>query len=248
MSKSHPDLEESVAHRPRGGPFWLFAAAAVTVLLWQVPGGNYVLYPFTILATWFHEMAHGLAALMLGGRFNQLLVFSDGSGVAQFSGPLMLGALGRAIVAAAGPLGPPIAGGILILISRSPRTASLGLKVLGTILILSTVLWVRSLFGIIMIPLLGTVILIVADRGSPRVQGFAVQFLGVQACVSTYRQLGYLFSYSAGPLGISDTAQMQQALLLPYWLWGAILAASSLLILVVSLRIAYRPRPGAVSL
>jgi hypothetical protein len=248
MLKSHPDLEVSVARRSRAGLFWLLAAGAVTVLLWQVPGGNYVLYPFTILATWFHEMAHGLAALVLGGRFNQLLVFPDGSGVAQFSGPLMLGPMGRAIVAAAGPLGPPIAGGILILTSRNMRAVSLGLKILGAVLLISTVIWVRSLFGLIMIPLLGVSIFAVAVKGSPRVQVFAVQFLGVQACVSTYRQLGYLFSYSAGPLGISDTAQMQQALLLPYWLWGALLAAASLLILVVSLRIAYRPRPGVASL
>lgn len=245
MLKRLPDLGASmVPRRERGGLVWLVAAAAATVLLWQVPGGNYLLYPFTILATWFHEMAHGLAALMLGGGFTQLLVFPDGSGVAQYSGPLMFGPIGRALTAAAGPLGPPIAGGILILTSRNIRTASLGLKFLGAVLLISTVLWVRSLFGLIMIPLLGAVILAVSVKGSPQTQVFAVQFLGVQACVSTYRQFGYLFSYSAGPLGISDTAQMQQALLLPYWFWGALLAVSSLLILLLSLRQAYRPRQG----
>jgi Peptidase M50B-like len=74
------------------------------------------------------------------------------------------------------------------------------------------------------------------------VQGFSVQFLGVQACVSTYHQLDYLFSYTAGPLGLSDTAQIQQRLLLPYWFWGGLMAVASLVILVQSLRIAYRSR------
>jgi hypothetical protein len=221
--------------------FWgLISGAVLIVVLWQIPGGNYILYPFTILATWFHEMAHGLTALLLGGRFTKLLIFSDGSGAAYYSGPLLLGTFGQVLVAAAGPMGPPVAGAALILTSRSFKATSITLNLLGSFLLFSTAVWVRSLFGVIMIPLMGAGVLGVAFKGSERVQRLLVQFLGVQACASTYRQIDYLFSYSAGPLGISDTAQIQQALLLPYWFWGELIAASSLLILVMSLRSVYR--------
>ena len=54
------------------GLTWLVAAAIVTAIMWQIPIGNYILYPFSILATWFHEMGHGLMALMLGGQFQKL--------------------------------------------------------------------------------------------------------------------------------------------------------------------------------
>lgn len=226
----------------RMGLTWLIGAAIATIILWQVPAGNYILYPFTILATWFHEMGHGLMALILGGNFQQLLIFSNGSGVAYYSynGGLLLGSLSRAVVAAAGPMGPPIAGAALILASRNFKTASWSLKILGGFLLLSTVIWVRSLFGLVAIPLLGLIILGTGLKAPGWLQGFAVQFLGVQACVSTYHQLDYLFSYSAGPLGLSDTAQIQQQLLLPYWFWGALMAIASLIILVQSLRLAYR--------
>ncbi len=245
MSRLPPDSESVIGELPPGtvqprGLAWLVAAAAVTVVLWRLPGGNYILYPFTILATWFHEMAHGLTALLLGGKFLKLAVFQNGSGLAYYTGPLFLGKIGQAMVAAGGPMGPSIAGAGLIVASRTVRSASLCLKILGIFLLISTAVWVRSPFGIVMIPAIGTVILGVSLKGSPRTQVFAVQFLGVQACVSTYHQLGYLFSYSAGPLGLSDTAQMQQALWLPYWFWGAVIAVSSLLILVQSLRVAYR--------
>ncbi len=90
------------------------------------------------------------------------------------------------------------------------------------------------------IPLLGLSILGTGLKAPRWLQGFTVQFLGVQACVSTYQQLDYLFSYSAGPLGLSDTAQIQQQLLLPYWFWGTLMAIASLIILVQSLRLAYR--------
>jgi hypothetical protein len=226
--------------RSRTGFFWLIAAALLTVILWRAPAGNYILYPFTILATWFHEMAHGLAAMMLGGSFEKLVIYPNGSGVAYYIGPTFLGSVGQAVVAAAGPLGPPIAGAALIMTSRKSENASIGLYILGIVLIVSTVLWVRSLFGLVAILAIGLAILALAIKASPHVQEFAGQFLGVQACVSTYLQIDYLFRYSAGPLGISDTGQIQHVLLLPYWLWGMLLAVASFFILILSLRFAYR--------
>lgn len=247
MSERWKDFEpllknEAPSAVDRMGLTWLIAAAIATIVLWQFPIGNYILYPFTILATWFHEMSHGLMALLLGGQFRKLEIFGDGSGVASYAMSLSLAPIGPALVAAAGPMGPPIAGSALILASRSFKAATLSLKILGGFLLLSTLIWVRSLFGLIAIPLLGLIILAIALKAPPWLQGFAIQFLGVQACVSTYHQLDYLFSYSAGPLGLSDTAQIQQRLLLPYWFWGGLMAIASLVILVQSLRIAYRSR------
>jgi len=226
----------------RMGLTWLIVAAIATIVLWQVPAGNYILYPFTILATWFHEMGHGLMALLLGGQFRKLEIFGNGSGVATYAMSLSLAPIGPALVAFSGPMGPPIAGAGLILASRSFKAATLSLKILGGFLLVSTIIWVRSLFGIVAIPLLGLIILGIALKAPRWVQGFTVQFLGVQACVSTYHQLDYLFSYSAGSMGLSDTAQIQQQLLLPYWFWGGLMAVASLVILVQSLRIAYRSR------
>ncbi|MHC5675081.1 M50 family metallopeptidase [Nostoc sp.] len=226
----------------RMGLTWLIAAAIATALLWQLPGGDYILYPFTILATWFHEMGHGLMALLLGGQFQKLEIFSNGSGVATYGIQSSLGPIVPAIIAAAGPMGPPLAGAALILASRNFRAATLCLKILGSFLLFSTLIWVRSWFGLLAIPLLGLIILAIALKAPRWAQGFVIQFLGVQACVSTYHQLDYLFSQSAGPLGLSDTAQMQRYLLLPYWFWGGLMAIASLVILVQSLRIAYRSK------
>ncbi|HIK08248.1 MAG TPA: M50 family metallopeptidase [Trichormus sp. M33_DOE_039] len=224
----------------RMGLTWLVGAAIATAILWQVPGGNYILYPFTILATWFHEMGHGLMALLLGGYFQKLQIFSNGSGVASYSLRSSLGPIGPFLVAAAGPMGPPLAGAGLILASRSFKVTSLSLKILGGFLLVSTLIWVRSWFGFVAIPLLGLMILGIGFKTSQWVQGFTIQFLGVQACVSTYHQLDYLFSRTAGPLGLSDTAQMQKYLLLPYWFWGGLMAIASVIILFQSLRITYK--------
>ncbi|MBW4651803.1 MAG: M50 family metallopeptidase [Kaiparowitsia implicata GSE-PSE-MK54-09C] len=237
------DLGLSPKSRDRIGLRWLAIAAIATIVLWQVPIGNYLLYPFSILATWFHEMGHGVTAMLLGGTFRQLQIFPSGSGLAVHSGVQFFGPVGRALVAMGGPMGPPMAGAALILASRSRRMAKAGLLVLAGLLLISALIWVRSLFGLVAIPLIGLAVLWVGTSTTGWLQAFAIQFLGLQACISTYHQLDYLFMNRAvigGQLIVSDSAQIAQNLLLPYWFLGGLMAIASALLLVWSLRLAYR--------
>ena len=99
----------------------LAVIALVCILLWQTAWGSLLLYSFTILATWFHEMGHGLAAILTGGSFERLTIYPDGSGVALSARLAGSSAFADAFVSAAGPLGPPIAGALLIVASRNRR-------------------------------------------------------------------------------------------------------------------------------
>lgn len=252
MSNPWDDDPLSTSSRPSRdsvGMGWLIGAAIATIVLWQFPIGNYILYPFSILATWFHEMGHGLTAMLLGGNFHQLQLFPNGSGVATHSGVRFFGPIGRALVAAGGPMGPPLAGAAFILASRSKATARWALLILGGVLILSAVVWVRSLFGLIAVPLLGLTVLAIASFGHRWLQIFSIQFLGVQACISTFHQVDYLFTRQAvigGRAMLSDSGQIAQSLLLPYWFWGGLMAIASFLLLYQSLRLAYRtPAPDS---
>ncbi|WP_279349963.1 M50 family metallopeptidase [Erythrobacter litoralis] len=204
----------------------LIVIAVVTIILWHSPYGGYLLYPFTILSTWFHEMGHGLATMLFGHRFERLVIFPNGSGYALHLSPDPLSRISIAAISAAGLLGPTIAGCLLILSSRTARNTKLALYVLAGALLLSTVVWVRSMVGWLVLPFVGLACLLLAFRGRMGTQRFAVQFLGVQGCISIYRDFGYLFS-PGGVLGgvpqLSDTAQIEQALLLPYWFWGGVI-------------------------
>lgn len=202
----------------------LLVIALSSVLLWQTTIGSLLLYPFTILATWFHEMGHGMAAMLLGRSFERLLIFSDGSGVAVSLRPADASRLGDAIVSASGPLGPAIAGSAMIVASRTKNATRTALIILGTALVVSSIIWVRSWIGWFVLPALGAAILAVALRGSLLQRRFTIQLLGVQACISVWQHLDYLFSAGGdvgGALRRSDTAAMADALLLPFWFWGA---------------------------
>jgi len=221
----------------------LLGIALASIILWQTTLGSLLLYPFTILATWFHEMGHGIVAMLTGRGFERLLIFADGSGVAQSLRPADGYGLIDALVAAGGPLGPAIAGALLIISSRSPTITRNALAVLGAALILSTLIWVRSLTGWLVLPALGVAIVVLALRGSMPWQRFVIQFLGVQACISVWKQFGYLFSSGGtvgGQLHRSDTGAIADVLLLPYWFWGASISAAILALLWWSFRFAFR--------
>lgn len=221
----------------------LAGIAVVSILLWQTRIGSLLLYPFTILATWFHEMGHGIAAMLAGRGFDRLLIFADGSGVALSLRPADGYGVVDALVAASGPLGPAVAGALLIVSSRSATATRNALAVLGAALVLSTLIWVRTLTGWLILPALGIAIALLALRGSRSLQGFAIQLIGVQACIGAWQQFDYLFSPGGavgGQVQRSDTGAIADVLLLPYWFWGAAISAAILALLWWSFRLAFR--------
>ena len=219
----------------------LVAIGVFSVLLWQTRIGAFALYPFTILATWFHEMGHGLAAIASGAEFERLIIYSNGSGVAQLLLPADRFRVTDAIVSAFGPLGPAIAGAALIVSSRSQRATRIALAVLGAALLFSTLVWVRSVTGWLVLPPMGVAIVVIGWKASAAVRHFAIQFLGVQAGISVWRQFGYLFSQGGVGSGqLSDTAAIAQVLFLPFWVWGAIISGLTIALLWWSFRFAFR--------
>jgi hypothetical protein len=132
---------------------------------------------------------------------------------------------------------------LLIISSRSPAATRNALAGLGVALVVSTMIWVRSPTGWLVLPALGIAIVWLALRGSPPWRRFLIQLLGVQAAISAWQQFDYLFSPGGnvgGELHRSDTGAIADVLLLPYWFWGAIISATILALLWVSLRLAFR--------
>jgi len=41
----------------------LAALAVLLLVLWQIPGVGFVVYPFRLFGTFVHEISHGIAAL-----------------------------------------------------------------------------------------------------------------------------------------------------------------------------------------
>ncbi|MBA3864180.1 MAG: hypothetical protein C0517_09580, partial [Erythrobacter sp.] len=135
----------------------LVLAGLVVVMLPALPFGTYLIYPFAILTTWFHEMGHGLTALALGQQFQQLMIFASGSGVAQSQVAADASRFTLAAIAAGGPLAPSAVGALLIVASAHPRLWRPVLWLSAAAILASVAIWVRSPVGYTMLPLVAAV-------------------------------------------------------------------------------------------
>jgi hypothetical protein len=223
---------------PENHPYWLALAAVLVIGLPYLPLGNFIMYPFFILTTWFHEMGHGLTALLVGMEFKVLVIEPNGSGYALTGADAETWGLTHALVSAGGPLGPAIAGSAMILASANKRWRRLALLTLGAFMILSTAIWVRSLVGWAVLLPLAALIIYIAEKASDEWSRFALQFLGVHAAISMFGQWGYLFSSGAvigGRHQLSDTGAIADYLALPHSFWAVILIGTGGLIIGASL-------------
>lgn len=209
--------------------FWL--AAVASVVLPRIPYGRNLLYPFALLGTWAHEMGHGVMAVLLGGSFERLEIYRSLGGVAFFAG---VGSFGTVLVSAAGLLGPAIAGALVIVYGSRPRTARWVLLALGIVVALSVLLVVRNGFGILALSLIGAALVAIGVRWPGTVGLAATQLIGVQLCLASWGTLDYMFTKNftrGGQTVDSDSQNIADVLLLPYWFWGGLIAALSVAIL-----------------
>ena len=227
---------------PRGAIAVLLACIACSLVLPHIPGGRWVWWPLMLLSTLVHELGHGLAAVLVGGDFVSLQMFADGSGVAAtaHSG----GRAVRAMISAGGLVGPAIVACGLFVPARTERGARIALGVLAGVLVLALVLVVRNLFGVAYVLILSILLATVVRFGSAWVARFGLVFVAVQLSVSVFSRGDYLFMpvarTSAGNMP-SDVAQIADALLLPYWVWGGLCGLFSVAVLMLGLWLYLRP-------
>lgn len=218
--------------------FWL--AVAITLAAWFVPYGQWAIYPFSMLATWAHEMGHGLTALLVGESFYKLEIFSSLGGLASTS---RSSALANAMVSAGGLVGAPILGAVVVALGPRRVLARVILAVLAAALILSVVLWVRNPFGMVAVSVVGGALLLAAWRLKGYWRFVLVQFIGIQVALSALRGWRYLFTAQANVGGRSlpsDVSSIANALGGSYWMWGILLTAFNLAVLYFAYRLALR--------
>jgi hypothetical protein len=227
----------------------LAVALLVSLLVWNVPFGGIALYPFKLLATWMHELSHGIAMLLTGAGFDHILIYRDTSGLAYARSTA--GPIGAAIIAAAGYMGTPVWGGVLLVASYDARTARRALLVLAALLV-GTALFVvaptktEGGFGPWVTGAIGAVVLVCAVALPARMRLLVAHFIAAQACCNALLDIRVLMRphqvVGGQVAGASDAHNMATATFgttAPWavWFWAIVWLAWSLAVLFVALRV-----------
>ena len=224
----------------------LVIALLASLVLWNLPFGGLLLYPFKLFATWLHELSHGLVMLLTGAGFEHLEIYRDTSGMAYARHGV--GQAAAAVIAAAGYMGTPLCGAIFLILGQSRRGSRSVLVAIGVLLTASAIFAVRGNFGVGFVIAAAAVFFVIAIFASTNVATFVVNFVAAQACINAVLDIRVLFSanlvVNGQEMGASDAHNMADATFGPPWMWAVIWLAWSFAIFFVALRLVYlRQRP-----
>ena len=236
----------------------LAIALLASLLLWNLPHGGFVLYPFKLLATWLHEMSHGIVMAATGPGFDHILVFRDTSGLAYSS--TKMGGWSLPLIAAAGYMGTPLWGALLLRVTPTAARARIALAVLGGLMVLSAFVFVAvddggDAFGPWAIGIMGASIIAIAFLVPARLRRTLAHFVAAQACINALLDIRVLLrpSQVVGGMGAmsSDATNMAASTFgttadWAVWTWAGIWLAWSLAVLYVALRFSGSPALSTV--
>ena len=173
-----------------------------------------VILPIKYLTVFFHELSHGLAAVLTGGSIIRIEINSNLGGVCWTSGGM------RFIVLSAGYLGSLIWGCAILLTAVKTRYDQEVTAGLGALLLLVTAIWVRNLEGIVICTLTGFGLLALASYSSERVCDQFLKFLGITSCF--YVLIDIKEDLIDRSINISDAYRISEILHIPDWLVGIV--------------------------
>lgn len=223
-------------------------ALLASLLLWNLPFGGVLLYPFKLLATWLHELSHGLSMILTGVGFDRVLIYRDTSGLAY--GSSEAGRVASAVIAAAGYMGTPLWGAVLLVATPDVRWARRALLVLAGLLVL-TALTVIDMpegdhFGPWAIGAIGAACAAAAIAVPARMRLAIAHFIAAQSCVDSILDIRVLLRPSqvvGGKVaGASDASNMAMATFgttatWAVWTWAIVWLLWSLAVLYIALRL-----------
>lgn len=217
---------------------WALGWAAVgSVLLMIVPGLSFLALPLQYLNTHVHEFGHAFAAIATGGQAHLIHVYASGAGRALTSGGMFLA------IVSAGYVGTAAVGAAMIALSRSVSGARLAMGLLGSLIGVALILWVRAdTVGVLSGQFWCVLLLYLAHRMRGVGSLVAAQFLGVQLCLTTLQSFLVLFQV-IGFAGIENDATIAyRATGIPAVLWAGMWSLIGLGLMALALRYAWTAR------
>jgi hypothetical protein len=227
----------------------LALALLASLVLWNLPFGGVLLYPFKLLATWLHELSHGVAMIVSGTGFNCVMIYRDTSGLAHASSTA--GPFASVLIAAAGYMGTPLWGAALLVVTRSAVSARRALLVVAVLLAATAAFVIGNDFGRWATAAIAIGFAAAGFAVPARWRVLVAHFIAAQACVNALLDIRVLLRpeqvVNGHVASLSDAHNMAVATFgvadpWAVWMWSILWLAWSLAVLFVALRIVGRER------
>lgn len=186
----------------------IIVATIATILLSEIPFGEVLTYPIQVLSTIIHEMSHGLAALLTGGKVHSIVINPDFSGHCVTSGGFFM------LIASAGYLGTLFFGNLIIRLLDFFKAKNVLFMLTSGIL--ASLLVSHSLFGFVWMVSLSALFIFFALFLDELINKFIVVFLGIQLILNSFYHIADLL---VNQEQITDAVLMQRETGIPAVIW-----------------------------
>lgn len=206
------------------GHWQLILITALVFALWNTPA----LLPLKILTVFFHEAAHGLAALLTGGEIEALTLSPAQGGMATTRGGNVF------LIFSAGYVGSLLIGVLLFLIARHTRFDRALMALLGLAMLLLTALYIRDLFAVVFTTTTGIALLTSARFLSQPINDLLLRIIALTSMI--YVPYDIFSDTIARSSMRSDAFMLAERFGGTAMLWGAIWLVISLVVIGICLR------------
>lgn len=191
--------------------------AGIALVATEIP---FVGLPLKWVETFFHEISHGLAALVTGGRILAINLRYDGSGLCTSLGGWSM------LIAFAGYAGASLWGLAIYQIASgsTPQAGRTWAAALAVFVAVASLIWARGLETLILSGLIVAVFAAAALAGRIGLAHVVLAFIGVSMALSALRAPLVLLVVG----GQSDAAALARLTYIPRIVWIAIWAALAL--------------------
>ena len=184
-----------------------FIILFLALLIKQLP---FISIPFNWLESYFHEISHGIAAILTGGSISRIQLFTNGSGLCTTQGGMSF------FISFAGYAGATIWGwGIYKLASGHQRMALLFSSLLLLLIIWSIVFWGRDPLTWFILGSLGLIFLLTIQLKKSHYIQRILQFLGMLILLNSLSSPSYLLDGKH----IGDGATLASMTFIPEFIW-----------------------------
>ncbi|MCP4149212.1 MAG: M50 family metallopeptidase [bacterium] len=153
----------------------------VSVLLWN----TFLLYPVKLFVVALHELSHGLAAIITGGRIVEIQIDYRIGGYCKYLFPADAGFFNRAFIAAAGYLGSMFWGALIFILAVRTKWDRRITFLIGCVMLMLTFFVIKSgeWFGIVFCFGFSAVLFASAKWLSDGFHDIFLKFLGLTSCL-----------------------------------------------------------------
>ena len=182
-------------------------------------------WPVTWFQTFFHEISHGIAAILTGGKITKITLSFDGSGQCITRGG------GRFLITFSGYVGASLWGLFVFRMAKSQGFWIISLLV--ALVVCCLIFWVRDIQTAFIVLIILSLLIALSKLQFPKIQSQVLEFIGIYILIDAIKSPFYLMDGK----NLGDGYTLSKLTYIPefFWIFIWFSIALSLLILISEL-------------